>query len=214
MLSHITYRIIKKQSQHYNYFKHYYTTIYPNINKTYRALFINVGHHDIDLDGHISPEKIVKIFAPIFQKQFTIVTVEIYGMSSTTEYFTHFVEYTLSINAQISYRLVYYLNVNDPTLFKYYITVHDNYEDCEAPTIFTSNFVFEEGQKVDFAYVTYNCEELGFRAAEKKDYVIPSICKFCYYKTNLHILPCTIHPTLKHSQLRECKDFKSIKRLE
>ena len=178
----------------------------------FRVLFVNVGHQVVDIYRYISPVTILDIFKYIFDNNtISQVNIEIYGLSSLTDYFTHFIEYTIPINDNLSYQLVYYLNINDQSINKYYINLIDHLSNYESNTIYSENFTFNQGQKINHCYVLYNCYELGFAIAEKVELILPSICKFCKYKTYKSLIPCTVHPTLHHKTLTECKDFESIK---
>jgi hypothetical protein len=210
--SQIEYRVIEGSNKNFNALCNYYKSPdqYRLLNPNYKALFINVGHHDIDIEGHINPAKIIKMFGPALQYEFKVIKLEIYGLSSTTEYFTHFIEYTIPINSYLNYVLVYYLNKDDKSLYKYHINLVDLQSDSEVNynTLFNCDFWIDNGQKIHHSYVGYNCLELGFVVAEKNSNIKPSICKYCKYNTGIRMLPCTIHPTLNHQLLYECKDFK------
>jgi hypothetical protein len=205
--------MVNKQNDQYLNSLSYYSD--PNCfrlhNSDYKALFVYDGPSDIDIDGNINPEEVFRIFVPQILKQFTIISIDAFDITTSFENeYTHFIKYTIPITDTLNYWLVYYMNRDDKSKYKYHITIKDNNSFAEHTSIYNSHFLFDYSRKINYSYVGLNCYELGFAVAEKVDFTIPSICKLCKYKTNKRLLPCTIHPSLNHKLLTECKDFATL----
>jgi hypothetical protein len=193
-------------------FKAYYDYFYyrnPVEKNTYDAAFVYIGHHDIGLDWYINPNKVLSIFNYLIKEHFTVIQIEIFGLSFNTEHFTHFIEYKIPINATLSYFLVFYLNIEDQSIYKYSISIVDRNLESVHNTIYTQTYKYECDLDQDYGYVSYDCLELGFAVAVNRIFTPEPICKSCHYYSRNLFLPCTIHPLVNHKIVTDCNDYKS-----